>query len=293
MSSINIPEADFILGELRKYAELKRETGQKIWTIRRIAEEMSFNEGHVSNFLRGKRVSDRFLGSAWEWIQAQKSASGAQGSPVGDDLRPEGVAEQPPEMETLQKAQDLVVGLTKTALPTAGKRLKWAREQLGYRNQDLFAEFLGHKNRGVVGNSEAGRPMSRAFLYELQEKAGISKEWMETGEGNWRTGRALPDPGELAHIIWAELGVVLRWEGLNEARLVEILGENPPMPSETPEDYGKRIIELMKGEFAPAGAAERGPAYGGFDLGRLVELVMGMDGGKKAKVMKYVERLAK
>lgn len=135
--------------------------------------------------------------------------------------------------------------------------------------------------------------MSRAFLYELEEKAGISKNWVEKGEGNWRIGSTLTDPGELAHIIWEELGVILRWEGLNETRLVEILKENPPMPRESPEDYGKRIIELLKGEFLLAGTKEQGPAHGRrYDPVRILNLMEGLDGKAQERVMRYVEKAA-
>ena len=65
-------------------------------------------------------------------------------------------------------------------------RLKWARKQLGLKTQAELAAKIGVK-KGPISLVEAGiRHPSEAFLYKLEEKTGISRTWLLTGEGEWK-----------------------------------------------------------------------------------------------------------
>lgn len=174
------------------------------------------------------------------------------------------------------------------------ERLVWAREQLGFKKQQDFADFLGEKGPTLAKAEGAkGRGASERLLYKIEEKAGISKDWLKTGKGSWKVETNLPKIGDLAHFVYDELRPILEVGGITEARLLEILSEAPPMPSESSQEYAERLVKRLKQELGKGWIPEsHDVSTREYDPVRLLNMMDSLESEDQIKVVQMVEKLS-
>ncbi len=289
-------DAEKILKSFEKACE---ERGQKS----AFAEFSKFSTSYVGRVLKvfkksgysAGSPSDIFLDAAERWLvvtnvsrRAPKGPSGAPPAAPKRRSRPKGARGEPPRPVPPPEG-----------LESPGKRLKWARWALGYKTQREMADFLGEKDRAVIANFESGRGAAERILLKIENKMGVSAEWLETGRGDWRIGPASLDIVALEQRIMSGLEPILHTLGMERgaalAALRDVLmGDRPEDLG--PEEFGEYFVNaflrnLPRGGLADT-AGERGPAYGYDPLG-LMNRIDALDGAALAEVMALVEKLEK
>lgn len=104
------------------------------------------------------------------------------------------------------------------------ERLKALRTSLDL-SQEQFAKRLGFSTRGAVNNWEVGRGTPSAEMINLIcERFNVSKEWLETGNGNMFNESCSSSDDQIADFI----GDVLSNEMDIRYRLISVLSRLDP-----------------------------------------------------------------
>ena len=118
------------------------------------------------------------------------------------------------------------------------ERLKALRTSFGM-SQEQFAKRLGFSTRGAVNNWEVGRGYPSAEMIDLIcERFKVSKEWLETGNGNMFDESHPSSDEQIADFI----GDVLSGEMDIRYRLISVLSKLDP------EDWKllEKVLQKLK-----------------------------------------------
>jgi transcriptional regulator with XRE-family HTH domain len=145
-------------------------------------------------------------------------------------------------------------------METIGSRIRWARGQKGWTQEDLSEEI--HMERTMVSRWERDEAVPRGGTrLKLANALGVSTEWLRTGEGPNAPPEPLPllDPpppgASFIPAAWLLIKEVLRARkiSLEEDALSDLfvsvafrcLQENRPA---TAEDVTQALIQIINGK---------------------------------------------